>query len=194
MTWNPNKLWRSNYRFKDALGQFYWSQTLTFQGTAAWISWGASTWTGGRCPTLRGKRSWSWRTAAPGPATYPAYSRSPMAASPRFSAGNHTQGSINIILYMLFELKGTQAWNVFFFTETETLWSQGPVTRDFWKSYSIRPRYSTFKHFRVCSASEKMFELRNSGENRRKRSEIYQGFDLGQKNSKLFHACVPLRS
>ncbi len=39
------------------------------------------------------------------------------------------------------------------FTETETLWSQEPVTRDFWKSYSIRPRYSTFKHFRVCSAS-----------------------------------------
>ena len=30
-----------------------------------------------------------------------------------------------------------------FFAETETLWSQGPVTRDFWKSYSIRPRYST---------------------------------------------------
>jgi hypothetical protein len=41
-----------------------------------------------------------------------------------------------------------------FFAETKTLWSQGPVTRDFLKSYSIRPRYSTFKHFRVCSASE----------------------------------------
>ncbi len=39
-----------------------------------------------------------------------------------------------------------------FFAETETKWSQGPVTRDFWKSYSIRPRYSTFKHFRACSA------------------------------------------
>ncbi len=39
-----------------------------------------------------------------------------------------------------------------FFAETETLWSQGPVTRDFWKSYTIRPRYSTFKHFRACSA------------------------------------------
>jgi hypothetical protein len=80
------------------------------------------------------------------------------------------------------------------FAETETLWSQGPVTQDFWKSYSIRPRYSTFNHFRVCSASDeihstyaqpkniwfrvcsvtaKMFELLNSGENRRKRSEIF---------------------
>ncbi len=30
-------------------------------------------------------------------------------------------------------LKGTQAWNFFFdfFAETETIWSQGPVTRDF---------------------------------------------------------------
>ncbi len=30
-----------------------------------------------------------------------------------------------------------------FSAETETLWSQGPVTQDFWKSYSIGPRYST---------------------------------------------------
>ena len=43
-----------------------------------------------------------------------------------------------------------------FFAETETLWSQGPVTRDFWKSYSIRPRYSTFKHFRACSACDEI--------------------------------------
>ncbi len=40
-----------------------------------------------------------------------------------------------------------------FFAETESLWSRGPVTRNFWKPYSIRPRYSTFKHFRVCSVS-----------------------------------------
>ncbi len=55
-------------------------------------------------------------------------------------------------------VKGTQAWNFFltFFAETETIWSQGPVTRDFWKSCSIRPRYSTFKHFRVCSASDEI--------------------------------------
>jgi hypothetical protein len=55
-------------------------------------------------------------------------------------------------------LKGTQAWNSFlnFFAETETLWSQGPVTRDFWKLYSIRPRYSTFKHFPVCSATDEI--------------------------------------
>ena len=39
-----------------------------------------------------------------------------------------------------------------FFAETETIWSQGPVTRDFLKSYSIWPRYSTFKHFRARSA------------------------------------------
>ncbi len=55
--------------------------------------------------------------------------------------------------------KGTQAWNLFvdLFVETETLWSQGPVTQDFWKSYSIRPRFSTFKHFRACSASDETF-------------------------------------
>ncbi len=58
----------------------------------------------------------------------------------------------------LFTFKGTQAWNFFkyFFTETESLWSQGPVTRDFWKSYSIQPRYSTFKHFRISSVRNKI--------------------------------------
>ncbi len=44
----------------------------------------------------------------------------------------------------------------FFFAETETLWSQGPVIRDFWKLYSIRPRYSTFKHFRTYSACDEI--------------------------------------
>ncbi len=44
----------------------------------------------------------------------------------------------------------------YFFAETETLWSQGPVTRDFWKSYSIRPRYLTFKHFHACSAFDEI--------------------------------------
>jgi len=55
-------------------------------------------------------------------------------------------------------LKGTQAWHFLcdFFAETETIWSPGPVTRDFWKSYSIRPRYSTFKHFRACSACDEI--------------------------------------
>ncbi len=43
-----------------------------------------------------------------------------------------------------------------FFAETESLWSQGPGTRDFWKSYSIRPRYSTFKHFRAYSACDEI--------------------------------------
>ncbi len=43
---------------------------------------------------------------------------------------------------------------VTFFAKTETIWSQEPVTRDFWKSYLIRPRYSTFKHFRACSACD----------------------------------------
>ena len=46
--------------------------------------------------------------------------------------------------------------NLTFFAETESLWSQGPVTRDFWKSYSIRTRYSTFKHFRACSACDEI--------------------------------------
>ncbi len=56
--------------------------------------------------------------------------------------------------------------------------------------------------FRVCSVTAKMFELRNSGENRRKRSKIflkiYQGniriWFLSKKNSKLSHACVPLNA
>jgi hypothetical protein len=46
-----------------------------------------------------------------------------------------------------------------FFAETETLWSQGPVTWDFRKSYSIRPRYSTFKHFRACSVCSACDEI-----------------------------------
>ncbi len=56
------------------------------------------------------------------------------------------------------QFKGTQAWHFFntFFAETETIWSQGPVTRDFWKSYSIRPRYSTLKHFHACSACDEI--------------------------------------
>jgi hypothetical protein len=55
--------------------------------------------------------------------------------------------------------------------------------------------------FRVCSVTAKMFELRNSGENRRKRSESffenlpreYKDLILVKKNSKLSHACVPLK-
>ncbi len=43
-----------------------------------------------------------------------------------------------------------------FFAETKTLWSQGPVTQDFWKSNLIQPKYSTSKHFRVCSASNEI--------------------------------------
>ena len=45
---------------------------------------------------------------------------------------------------------------VTFFAETETIWSQGPVTRDFKKSYSNWQRYSTFKHFRACSACDEI--------------------------------------
>jgi hypothetical protein len=44
-------------------------------------------------------------------------------------------------------------WFLYFFAETETLWSQGPVTWNFWKSYSIRPRYSTLKHFQPAMKS-----------------------------------------
>jgi hypothetical protein len=55
-------------------------------------------------------------------------------------------------------VKGTQAWIffIYFFAETETIWSQGPVTRDFFKSYSNWQRYSTFKHFRACSACDEI--------------------------------------
>jgi hypothetical protein len=43
-----------------------------------------------------------------------------------------------------------------FFAETKSLRFQGPVTRDFRKSYLIRPRYSTFEHFRACSACDEI--------------------------------------
>ncbi len=54
--------------------------------------------------------------------------------------------------------------------------------------------------FRVCSVTAEMFIHRNSGENRRKRIEIffknlrraYKDLIQVKKNSKLSHACVPL--
>jgi hypothetical protein len=46
-----------------------------------------------------------------------------------------------------------------FFAETETVWSPGPVTRDFLISYSIWPRYLTFKHFRVCSGCDEIISM-----------------------------------
>ncbi len=53
------------------------------------------------------------------------------------------------------------AWKFlkYFFAETESLWSRRPVIQDFWKLYSIWPRYSTFKHFCVCSASDEIVSL-----------------------------------
>ncbi len=67
------------------------------------------------------------------------------------------------------DLKGTQIWIFFvtFFAENETLWSQGPVTRDFWQMYWISAEifnFETFSHmlskrwnpFRVCSASDEI--------------------------------------
>jgi hypothetical protein len=57
-------------------------------------------------------------------------------------------------------------------------------------------------YVRLCSVTAKMFELRNSGENRRIRSEIfyenlpraYKELIQVKKNYKLFHACVPLNT
>ncbi len=65
---------------------------------------------------------------------------------------------LDILIISFVQVKDTQAWNFFntFFVETESLWTQEPVTRDFWKSYSIRLRYSTFKDFCVFSASDKI--------------------------------------
>ncbi len=56
--------------------------------------------------------------------------------------------------------------------------------------------------FRVCSVTAEMFEHRNSGENRRKRSEIFSKIYKGhirilfrsKKNSKLSHVCVLLNT
>ncbi len=42
------------------------------------------------------------------------------------------------------------------FAETKSLWFQKYATQDFWKLYSIRPRYSSFKHFHECSASNEI--------------------------------------
>jgi hypothetical protein len=58
-------------------------------------------------------------------------------------------------LYKCLKIHKHEIFNTFF-AETKSLWSQGPVTRDFLKSYSIRPRYLTFKHFRVCSVSDEI--------------------------------------
>ncbi len=54
----------------------------------------------------------------------------------------------------------------------------------------------------MLAVTAKMFELQNSGENRRKRSEFfcenlpreYKDLILVKKNSKLSYACVPLKS
>ncbi len=52
--------------------------------------------------------------------------------------------------------------------------------------------------FRVCSVNAEMFEHRNSCENRRKRSETFfenlRRAYKDKENSKLSHACVPLRN
>jgi hypothetical protein len=53
--------------------------------------------------------------------------------------------------YKLLKVHKHEIFYFIFFAETEALWSQGPITRDFWKSYSVLPRYSTLKNFRVCS-------------------------------------------
>ncbi len=75
----------------------------------------------------------------------------------------------------------------------------GPKWR-FWEKKFLDISQKKF-WFRVCSVTAEMFEHRNSGENRRKRSKIffenlrraYKDLIKVKKNSKLSHACVPLR-
>jgi hypothetical protein len=43
-----------------------------------------------------------------------------------------------------------------FFAETETLWSQGPVTQDFFKIVFDSAEILTFQHFRVCSVRDEI--------------------------------------
>jgi hypothetical protein len=112
-------------------------------------------------------------------------------------------------------LKGTQAWHFFytFFAETETIWSQGPVTRDFWKSYirfdqDIRllnisahaqhamksvPRMLSMRWnaFRVCSVCYKIRSAYAQHGSKEKKQNFVRKFT---KKSKLSHACVPLKS
>jgi hypothetical protein len=61
-------------------------------------------------------------------------------------------------------IKGTHCTSMTFFfyffgKNRNLIWFQGPVARDFRKSYSIRPRYLTFKHFRECSASNEIHSV-----------------------------------
>ncbi len=42
------------------------------------------------------------------------------------------------------------------FCRNQSIWSQEPVTQDFWKSCSIWPIYSILKHFSVGSASDEI--------------------------------------
>jgi len=44
----------------------------------------------------------------------------------------------------------------YFFAETESLWSQGPVTRDFLNIVFDSAEIFDFKHFCVCSASDEI--------------------------------------
>jgi hypothetical protein len=62
-----------------------------------------------------------------------------------------------MLQYIIIHLLKAHKHDIFsFFVETEYLWYQGPVTRDFCKSYSIQPMISTFKHFRVCPECAKI--------------------------------------
>ncbi len=65
-------------------------------------------------------------------------------------------GEIFFLYNFLLKVHKHEIFFLTFFAETETLWSQGPVSRDFWKSYLIRPRYSTYKHFSACSACDEI--------------------------------------
>jgi hypothetical protein len=59
---------------------------------------------------------------------------------------------IQSILLQCLKVHKHEIFFLTFFAETETIWSQGPVPRDFKKSCSNWQRYSTFKQFRACSA------------------------------------------
>ncbi len=65
-----------------------------------------------------------------------------------------------IIASSFFSIYSIQAWNLFkyYFCRNRILMDSRAFW-DFWKTYSIRLKYSTFKHFCVCSASNEIVSL-----------------------------------
>ncbi len=92
------------------------------------------------------------------PSPSPKYSIPSLLPPPMFFSHLTTYSLLSFRLFIQSFLKvhKHEIFFLTFFAVTQSFWSQGPVTRDFWKYYLIRPRYSTFKPFRACSACDEI--------------------------------------